>query len=312
MGYGSYSYEAHDKITSSRATSSNAEIFQQQGIHPLMNPFGVRVRESRDSAEHPNSVPIVFALDVTGSMGQIPVQLAKQELPKFMKTLLDVGVTDPQVLFMFVGDAAHDKGPLQVGQFESTAEDMDRWLTWAWLEGGGGGNGCESYDMAMYFAARHTETDCASKRQKRGYFFMTGDEKPYPSVSKTFVRGLVGEELKEDVPLDAICKELAGQFHPFFLVPDPGRYKNVGQAWHKVMGDHVIKLACPDDVCYVAAVLVALTEGNLQDMDAVVLRLKEEGLDRNRIGGIVQAITPYAATLGKDRGSAPYLESALS
>ena len=115
------------------------QVFKQRSVHPLMDPHGVAFRESRDSAEHPNSLPIVFALDVTGSMGAIPEMLAKRELPQFMQGLLSAGVVDPQVMFMAFGDANCDKGPLQVGQFESTAQDIDRWLTWSWLEGGGGG-----------------------------------------------------------------------------------------------------------------------------------------------------------------------------
>src|SRR5688572_16109224 len=104
MGYGSYSYEAHENLVQSRVDKSREEVFTQRSVHPLLDPHGVKFRESRDSAAHPNSVPIIFALDVTGSMGAIPEQLARRELPHFMKSLLDAEVTDPQVLFMFVGD----------------------------------------------------------------------------------------------------------------------------------------------------------------------------------------------------------------
>ena len=40
--------------------------------------------------------------------------------------------------FVAVGDATCDRAPLQVGQFESAAKEMDQWLTWSFLEGGGG------------------------------------------------------------------------------------------------------------------------------------------------------------------------------
>jgi len=295
MGYGSYSYESHQNITKARSTQSRSEVFRQSKVHPLMNPLGVGMRESRDSQEHPNSIPIVFALDVTGSMGVIPEQLARQELPRFMKTLLDSGVTDPQVCFMFMGDAAHDQGPLQVGQFESTAEDMDRWLTWSWLEGGGGGNGCESYDLAMYFAARHTDHDAALKRSRRGYFFMTGDENPYPTVSKTWVHDLIGDDLTADVPLAQIVEELSRTYHPFFLIPDKGRLGRCGAAWEKVFGDHVIVMQGPEDTCLVAAALVALCEG--ASLEELTRRLGASGLDRKKVGRIVSAVSAFAATL---------------
>lgn len=66
-----------------------------------------------------------------------------------MKLLTACHVADPQVMFMAVGDATSDRAALQVGQFESTAELMDQWLTWCFLEGGGGGTGHESYELAF-------------------------------------------------------------------------------------------------------------------------------------------------------------------
>ena len=91
-GYGNYSEEAHRALIMGRSGLSREAIFEQSQCHPLMNPKGVRVRESRDSAEHPESLGIVFALDVTGSMGDIPVLLATRELPKFMKVLSSCSV----------------------------------------------------------------------------------------------------------------------------------------------------------------------------------------------------------------------------
>ncbi|MCB9632017.1 MAG: hypothetical protein H6721_07780 [Sandaracinus sp.] len=72
MGYGSYSYTAHQALTSKRAALPTQQVFGQRGIHPKMNPFGVKVRECRDSADHPRSLGVVFALDVSGSMGRSP------------------------------------------------------------------------------------------------------------------------------------------------------------------------------------------------------------------------------------------------
>lgn len=299
MGYGNYSYKAHRELTASRTTKKREEVFQQRKVHPLMNPHGVRYRESRDSAEHPNSLPIVFALDVTGSMGKIPDLLARQELPNFMQGLLATGVTDPQIMFLAFGDAMCDSGPLQVGQFESTAEDIDRWLTWSWLEGRGGGNNGESYDLAMYFTARHTLTDSMERRGKRGYFFMTGDEPPFPKTSRSVVKSLIGDDIEKDLPLTQVIDELSCNYHPFFLIPDVGRRK-VEKVWRKHMGDHVLVLEQPEDTCHVAAALVALCEGVVDDVDAVAANLRREGLSRKQVGGIVRALSPFAATLDKD------------
>jgi hypothetical protein len=300
MGHGSYSHEAHKIISEAYVGTPRQEVFKQRTCHAMMNPKDVRVRESRDSADHPSSLAVVFALDVTGSMGKIPELLAREELPAFMKVLVDCKVDDPQLLFMAVGDATSDAAPLQVGQFESTAELMDRWLTWTFLEGKGGAGDHESYELGLYFLAEHTDMDCWVKRKKRGYVFMTGDELPYPAVSRHQVETLVGDKLDEDVPVEAVVAALQKTFHPFFLIPDQKRRARCEATWRALLGDNVIAMYGPEDTCYVAAGLVALTERVVPDLDAVARVVEEAGAPKERVGSVVRALTPYAATLGKD------------
>lgn len=299
MGHGFYSHAAHEALLKDRSNLPTQHVFKQRGCHALMNPKGVKARESRDSADHPNSLPIVFALDVTGSMGEIPEALARRELPHFMKLLTDSGVADPQLLFMAVGDATCDSAPLQVGQFESTAELMDQWLTWSFLEGGGGGQNTESYELALYFLAEHTDTDAWVKRKKRGYLIMTGDELPYPSVSRHQVEALIGDALDEDIPVEAVVAALQERFEPFFLIPDQARRERCERRWRDLLGDHVICLHAPDDTCWAAAGLIALAEHSFDDLPAFADHLVGSGLDRSRVGGLVRALAPFAASIGR-------------
>ena len=44
------------------------QIYSSQKLADELNPKNV-IRECRDSEEHPNTFPIILALDVTGSMG---------------------------------------------------------------------------------------------------------------------------------------------------------------------------------------------------------------------------------------------------
>jgi hypothetical protein len=303
MGYGHYSYEAHEAISRGRADLPREGVFKQRECHPLMNPKGVRVRESRDSEEHPNSLGIAFALDVTGSMGHIPDLLARKELPTFMKILGDCRVADPQVLFLAAGDATCDRASLQVGQFETTAELMDQWLTWSYLEGGGGGSDMESYELALYFLAQHTDMDCFRKRGQRGFLFMTGDERPYPAVSRIQVEAIIGDRLDADIPTDAVVAALSKTFEPFFLIPDQGRRARCERAWRDLLGDHVICLEGPSDTCFVAAGLIALTRGLVTDLDDLA-RIVEK-TSKDRVAPVVRALTPYAASIGKDAAPVP-------
>jgi hypothetical protein len=305
MGFGNYSHEAHQAITQARAGLAREDVFKQTSCHPLMNPKGVRARESRDGATHPNSLGIVFALDVTGSMGEIPEMLARRELPTFMNTVLALGIADPQVLFMAVGDATSDNAPLQVGQFESAAREMDHWLTCSFLEGGGGGGGHESYELALYFAARHTEMDCWVKRKKRGYLILTGDELPYPRVSNVQVASIIGDDLGDDLALARVVAAAEQTFASFFLIPDLARRSRCERVWRDVLGDRVICMESAADTCHVAAGIVALGERAVSDLDALAKRMSASGVAADRIGAVVRALTPFAATLGRDGIPAP-------
>ncbi|MCP3097469.1 VWA domain-containing protein [Myxococcus sp. K15C18031901] len=299
MGYGSYSYAAHEAMTKARSELPPQEVFLQQALHPRMNPYRVKFRESRDSDVHPQSLAVVMALDVTGSMGNIPEILARQTFPSFMKDLMEAGIPDPQVLFMAVGDAVNDDAPLQVGQFESSEQQMDQWLTWMFLERGGGGNDFESYELGMYFAARHTAMDCFEKRGKKGYFFMTGDEPADDEVSRTHVANLIGDDLDASIGLTDAIDELSRTFHPFFLIPDQRRRSRCEGFWRVFMDDRVICMDQPEDTCAVASALVALTERAVPHTDAVARRLRDSGMAPDRVKGIIRAITPWAELVAK-------------
>ena len=310
MGFGNYSHDAHVALTWDRDAQPKEAVFRQTRCHPLMDPRGVRHRECRDAADHPRSLGIVFALDVTGSMGAIPDQLARRELPRFMKVLLDVGIADPQLMFVAIGDATSDQAPLQVGQFESTAELMDQWLTWSFLEGGGGAQNRESYELALYFLAQHTDLDCFRKRKKRGYLFMTGDELPYPSVSRHQVDTLLGDKLDEDLPIASVVAAVQRTFEPFFLIPDLGRRSQCEHTWRNLLGDHVICMESPGDTCFVAAGLIALCEGAVPEVGALAKIVAAAGAPPDRVGPIIRALTPYASTLGRDGVRAPRVDVA--
>jgi hypothetical protein len=307
MGGGAYDHEAHVAITTAHAELPKEEVFKQTNLHPDMNPYGVKVRESRDSAAHPDSIGIMFKLDETGSMGHIPPFLAQKELPTFMQMILDGEfVKDPQLLFGGIGDARNgEEAPLQVGQFESEAHLMDKWLTAIFLEKDGGGNEGESYDMAFYFAARHTSMDCWEKRGRKGYLFITGDEPGFRTVSAACVRKYVGDDVRKDIPLQEIVDEASQTFHCFFLIPDKRRAQHCGEFWHEHLGDRAVVMETHEDTCCVAATLIGLTEGTIKDLDDVGPKLKALGKKSEQIGRVIRAVEPYASAIGKGGENRP-------
>ncbi len=296
MGNGSYSVAAHQALLQNRTNIPAEQVFKQTQCHPLMNPKGVKARECRDGIDHPESRGIVFALDVSGSMGEIPRIMATQQLPSFMKVLMDCQVPDPQVLFMALGNATSDSAPLQVGQFESTAQLMDQWLTWTYLEGHGGGEG-ESYDLAFYFLATHTEMDCMVKRNKRGYLFMTGDENPFSALSKHIVEGIIGDKLDEDIPMEEVVAEVQKTYIPFFIIPDRNRARRCERRWRDLLGDHVICLDSPVDVCYVTAGAILISEKRVSNLQELSDFLTKAGMSSDRRNPVLQSLTPFAEVM---------------
>lgn len=160
MGSGSYSYSAYTNLSEERDFSTKArdEIFSNKTIlasnaacslksearryntQVKAEMLNVGVRECRDSEEHPQSTPIIIALDVTGSMLDIPHKMITEQLPYIMGKIQQMGIPDPQLLFMAVGDHEWDRYPIQIGQFESDTEKIVNMLQSFVLEGGGGGN----------------------------------------------------------------------------------------------------------------------------------------------------------------------------
>jgi len=198
-------------------TKSTQEIFKARNINSAMNPFGINVRESRDSAEHPNSLAIILGLDETGSMGTVPHFLVKEGLPLMMDSIIKSGVADPQVLFLGIGDHECDQAPLQVGQFESSDELLDKWLTDLYLEGHGGGNGGESYMLAWYFAAYHTTIDCYEKRNQKGVLITVGDEPVLPGVPASFLKSLMGAGQYENYESLKLLDKAREKYHVYHI-----------------------------------------------------------------------------------------------
>jgi hypothetical protein len=282
MGSGRWSTDVYSAAAHYRAASgTSAFAYSDSGArkaHAALDPKGVGKRESRDSAEHPFSTPIAVLFDVTGSMGGVP-RMLQTKLPQLLGLLTRKGyATDPHILFGAVGDATCDRVPLQVGQFESDNR-MDDDLARIVLEGGGGGQKRESYELAMYFLARHTALDSVAKRGRRGYVFLIGDEMPYKRVNPKEVRQFIGDDLREAISTEDVIAELQRSFDVYYLMPTAagwGGDTEILTRWRDLLGQNVLVLDNLDAVCETIAVTVGLGEDTI-DLDAGLADLVEVG-----------------------------------
>lgn len=304
MGYTNWSDAAYQARQNHRHTNNQTAFSYDQQVrasnvkrvHDEMNPYDV-MRESRDSDEHPDSVAIAVIFDVTGSMGVVP-QVLQTKLGKLMQVLVQHGyVAHPQILFGAVGDANCDAVPLQVGQFESGLE-MDDDLGKIYLEGGGGGQIHESYELAIYFVARHTSIDCYNKRGHKGYLFTIGDEKPYSTVRRGQVHQLIGDGLTHDMPLRQIIGDVQRHYEYFHIIPTDtshGKSPDVQERWRALLGERVLLLDDAATVCETIALAIGLCEGVLDDPRDGALDLVRAGCDADAAGTAAAALTRYAA-----------------
>lgn len=227
MGSGAWttsSFVNYSTVTKKMTVNSRGEldssytaqqIFTQRKMADELNPFE-RMRECRDTGEHPATVPVILALDVTGSMGKAASEVAKK-LNTIMTQLYE-SVKDVEFMLMAIGDFAYDSAPLQVSQFESDiriAEQLDK----VWFEAGGGGNGYESYTAAWYFGSRHTDLDCW-KRGKKGILITMGDEPLNPYLPKHGLIHEIGDHIEADIETPALLEEVREKYEVYHLAVD--------------------------------------------------------------------------------------------
>jgi hypothetical protein len=276
------------------------------GVHKSLDPLGVGIRESRDSKEHPVSVPIGVILDTTGSMADVPKMIQKS-LSKLMGAFLDdkasgkryLGDGYPAILIGAVDDFNAMRGPgtLQVGQFESGIEIDDN-LTNLWLTRNGGGTYEESYQLALYFFAKHTVHDHWEKRNRKGYLFIIGDEHTYSKVTIPEVETIIGDHLEANYNTKDIIAEVKKRYNVFFIIPNMTSYYNdpeLERYWVGLLDQqHVMKLEDPDKICEMIVAAVAISEEHI-GIDDIVGDL-----------GIASDLTHALVPLSRSTGVAGY------
>jgi hypothetical protein len=327
MGSGYFDPGAYDDHIRAKAASgastfsySDAQQAGNRAVHPDLDPrwrnsFGQLIRESRDSDEHPDSVPIVVVLDVTGTMSSV-VYAIHASLKNLYSLLLTKGyVQHPQIMFAAVGDSSISGGrmcdevPLQVAQFESDIRAALQ-LELMVIEGGGGGQKQESYQNAAYFLAEHTVHDAWEKRRKKGYVYFIGDELAWPNVEPAEIMALVGDSMPRAIPTTDIFARLRERYEVFYILPDGATHGGDRQVlgyWRKLLGENVLQLSEPNG----AAELIALSIGTREaviDLDEGDEHLRELGVDPAVRAAVVTALAKQpTSALARVAGSLPGL-----
>lgn len=238
MGGSSYDRDVYSSSSSSSwgsfgASDYSASKFTRSFLDSSMNPNGKILKSSAKT-------PIVIMLDVTGSNIDF-ARVVYDKMPMFYGQIEQKGyLEDFEISFCAVGDAYTDDYPLQVGNFAKGIE-LDSWLEKIVLEGCGGGQRCESYELAAYYLYKNAEF----ARGSNPIIFFIGDEKPYEYV-----------EISQAKKFGIECNE--GKVKPFRLLRKKvhdnvfmllNKYSgcsfqnDITSCWEKLLApEHVVKI----------------------------------------------------------------------
>jgi hypothetical protein len=220
MGSGTWSTTAYASYSTSLGKSydiSSGRIIGQEytmsHLDPNLDPRKFTIRECVNSDEHPNTIPVILALDVTGSMGNSCKECA-EALGVIMSNLYKK-YKDIEFCVMGIGDLAYDNAPIQMSQFESDvriAECLDK----IYMEHGGGGNSFESYTAAWYMGLNRTKLD-ANNQGRKGIIITMGDEELNPYLPKNQLNDKIGSTEQSDIETPELYLKVIEKFDVFHI-----------------------------------------------------------------------------------------------
>jgi hypothetical protein len=199
-------------VDTGRITSG--QEFVARRIDTDLDPRNFKMRECANSEEHPNTIPVILALDVTGSMGKACMETA-QALGVIITNLYKK-YKDIEFCVMGIGDLAYDRSPIQMSQFESDvriAEALDK----IYMEHGGGGNDYESYTAAWYMGLHRTKLDCFDKQGRKGIIITMGDETLNPYLPAARLNAAIDDSAQANIETKALFEQASKKFDIFHI-----------------------------------------------------------------------------------------------
>lgn len=272
-GFGASDYSA-TKLSSSTLDSS-------------MLPNG-KIIESK------TKTPIIIVLDVTGSNINF-ARVVYDKMPMFYGQIEQKGyLKDFDIAFCAVGDAYTDNYPLQIGSFAKGIE-LDSWLEKIVLEGAGGGQRHESYELAAYYLYKNTKFAPGSEP----IIFFIGDESPYATVDKD-----QAEEYGIECPENGIepFKLLRGKVkdNVFMLLNKYNGYmedQEIVDNWQRALADdHVIRIGEEKAIMDLMLGVISMVSSS-RTLDTYRIDMLDRGQTQARIEGVTKSLESLSTSL---------------
>ena len=206
-----------------------------------------------------------------------------------MDSIIKSGILHPQVLFLAIGDHECDDSPLQVGQFESSDELLDKWLTDVWLEGGGGSNYGESYCLAHYFAGKFTSIDCFEKRGQKGILFTIGDEPTLKDYPRRALERIMGPGQHSDMTafeLIESAQKMYDCYHIHVASTGAGQRQETINGWKQLMGEKCLIANSREDVARAIADTVKKSNKGKNKVQSETWNIENAGTTVSESAGV--------------------------
>jgi hypothetical protein len=190
----------------------------------------------------------IIVIDETGSMGDWPGTIFSK-LPYLENEAKEYLGEDYEICFMAIGDAncSGEKYPLQVRPF-AHGLDLEKRLKELVIEGGGGGQQTETYELAAFAALECVKMPKAIKP----YIIFIGDEKCYDYVDPDHIQNLLGIKLEKSLSTAELFKKLTDKYSVYLIRKSYGTSggndmsaddKEITRHWAALIGeDHISNL----------------------------------------------------------------------
>lgn len=308
MGYGTYSTSTFAANTSSKIASGKSFSYDRTvrssgkyEAHELVDPAlpnksGIKIRESRDSVEHPNTTNILVALDVTGSMANTPRKVQAKMGTLFGLLNRRAYCEDPAVAFACYGDSYTDQVPLQITQFEAD-NNLDDAIDTFFLEGNGGGNGGETATLLWWYLNKFAVTDAYEKRGEKGYLFIIADEIALPLKPAHIKKFIKDEEPPaETLTVNSIVEELKQKWEVYVLLIDnsSAHWQGSQKFYTELFGkNNVILIEDDENIIETVGAMVGKLENDDLDDKELLDDLVSVGAELGSAEKTVQALSKF-------------------
>lgn len=244
--------------------------------------------------------PIIVFIDVTGSNTDF-ARIIYDKAPMFYGQIEQHGYFDDfELSFCAVGDAHSDKYPLQISDFAKGIE-VDSWLKKIVLEGAGGAQKHETYELAAYYLLNNFkfEPDAVP------VVFFLGDEMPYDTIPSHIIRTYIHSNCQDEIANSSdvfgnLLKEIPNTY--MFLNPYNGYHDDddIYNKWANFFGKHkkhIIRMQPDNEKSIVDLMLGIIALIGENDLDTYKIHMIDRGQSNERISSVMSSLDEVSTEL---------------